>query len=155
MKLLTIIFPAVFLFLTTQPIPAVSARWNADPISGDWNTAENWTPAGVPDGPADVATFGISNVTEVTPSTFVTLGGIVFEPGASSYDITFQAFNGFTFNDAGITNNSGITQSITASYNMTFFGHSTAGSDIVYTTTGTSLHQCHEPDRIPRLGRCG
>jgi hypothetical protein len=31
---------------------ANSAEWDLDPISGDWNT--NWTPNGVPNGPADI-----------------------------------------------------------------------------------------------------
>jgi len=37
---------------------AISAQWDLDPISGDWNTAANWTPMGIPNGPADIATFG-------------------------------------------------------------------------------------------------
>jgi len=130
---------ALGLQLAGKPVCAGSATWNLNPSSGDWNTAGNWTPGTVPNGIDDVAMFAGSNVTAVTPSMFVTLGGMVFEPGASSYDISFQAFNGFNFNDAGITNNSGVTQRITASYNMTFFGHSTAGSDMIYTTTGTSF----------------
>ena len=47
---------------------AISARWNLDLISGDWNTAANWTPMGVANGPADVATFGLSHTTDVSIS---------------------------------------------------------------------------------------
>ena len=36
---------------------AGSATWNLNPTSSDWNTATNWTPATVPNGPTDVATF--------------------------------------------------------------------------------------------------
>jgi hypothetical protein len=47
---------------------AISAQWDLDPILKDWNTAANWTPDGVPNGPADIATFGLSNTTDVSIS---------------------------------------------------------------------------------------
>jgi len=47
-------------------IYADSATWNLNPTSNDWNTAANWTPATVPDGPLDVATFAVSNTTGVS-----------------------------------------------------------------------------------------
>ena len=53
--LLTLLLPSV--------IYAISAQWDLDPISGDWNTAANWTPNGIPNGPADIATFGLSQTT--------------------------------------------------------------------------------------------
>jgi hypothetical protein len=37
---------------------AINAQWDLDPMSGDWNTAANWTANRVPNGPADIATFG-------------------------------------------------------------------------------------------------
>jgi len=60
-----------------------SATWNLNPTSGEWNTAANWTPATVPDGPSDVATFGLSNQTSVVLNANVELGQIVFDAGAS------------------------------------------------------------------------
>jgi hypothetical protein len=39
------------LFLVPSATYAISARWDLDPISGDWNTAANWTPMGIPNGP--------------------------------------------------------------------------------------------------------
>ena len=42
---------------------AGSATWNSSPATGDWNTATNWTPATVPNGPSDPATFALSNRT--------------------------------------------------------------------------------------------
>ena len=56
------------LFVLPTLTYATSAQWDLDPISGDWNTAENWTPNGVPNGPADIATFGLSNTTDVSIS---------------------------------------------------------------------------------------
>jgi hypothetical protein len=62
---------------------AGSATWNLNPTSGEWNTAANWTPATVPDGPSDVATFGLSNQTSVVLNANVELDQIVFDTGAS------------------------------------------------------------------------
>jgi hypothetical protein len=43
------------LFLLPTLTYATSAQWDLDSISGDWNTAANWTPNEVPNGPADIA----------------------------------------------------------------------------------------------------
>jgi hypothetical protein len=56
------------IFLLATFGQAGSATWDLDPISGDWNTAANWTPNGVPNGRADIATFGLSNTTDVSIS---------------------------------------------------------------------------------------
>ena len=39
-------------------------------LSGDWNTAANWMPNTVPNGPSDIATFGdpVSGVTHLSAS---------------------------------------------------------------------------------------
>jgi hypothetical protein len=42
------------MFLVPSVTYAISAQWDLDPISGDWNTAANWTPNEVPNGPADL-----------------------------------------------------------------------------------------------------
>src|SRR5438552_7700893 len=60
------ILPASLLLLSIQSSRAGSATWNLNPTSGDWNTASNWTPATVPNGPDDTATFGVSNITFVS-----------------------------------------------------------------------------------------
>ena len=39
------------MFLVPTVTYAISAQWDLDPISGDWNTAENWTPTTIPNGP--------------------------------------------------------------------------------------------------------
>src|SRR6266550_3941344 len=77
------------MFLVPTVTYAISAQWDLDPISGDWNTAANWTPNGVPNGPADVATFALSNTTAISISAAgTTVNGIIFAPGASSFTIT-------------------------------------------------------------------
>src|SRR5690349_16417852 len=102
-----------FLFLVlAASVQAGSAAWNLNPTSGDWNTAANWTPATVPDGPADVATFGVSNTTSISQQifSFTEVNGIVFNSGASPFTITTATRADFTVSGRGITNNSGIVQ---------------------------------------------
>ena len=62
---------------------ADSATWDLNPTSGDWNTAANWTPMTVPNGPADVATFALSNTTGVSISANTEVDGIIFAPTAT------------------------------------------------------------------------
>jgi hypothetical protein len=44
---------------------AGSATWKKSPATNDWQTASNWTPRTVPNGPGDTATFASSNQTGV------------------------------------------------------------------------------------------
>jgi hypothetical protein len=69
--------PLLFILQTAF---ADSATWKLNPTSGDWNTATNWTPETVPNGPSDTATFATSNTTEVSFSATVEVNGIVFTP---------------------------------------------------------------------------
>ena len=93
---------------------AGSATWNLNPATGDWNTPANWTPAIVPNGPADIATFGASNLARVSISAVTEIDSIVFEPGARPFTITNSPFHEFTISGAGIVNNSGVTQTFVA-----------------------------------------
>jgi autotransporter-associated beta strand protein len=123
---------ALALLTTTSPSLAGSATWNLNPLTNDWNTAANWTPETVPDGETDVATFDVSNVTDLSVSDYVFLDSIVFNPGASAYSIVFHG----AIDGAGIVNNSGIAQNIDSSANLAFSGNATAGEDVVYTNNG-------------------
>src|SRR5512132_3480871 len=99
------------MFLVPTVTYAVSAQWDLDPISGDWNTAANWTPMGVPNGPADTATFGLSNTTDVSISADTEVNGITFTAAATNpYTITANPALTLTISGTGITNNSGTTQ---------------------------------------------
>jgi autotransporter-associated beta strand protein len=93
------------MFLLPTVTYAISAQWDLDPISGDWNTAANWTPNGVPNGPADVATFGPSGSTNVLISEDTEVNGIIFTL-AAPYNI-FVTDVTLTISGLGITNNSG------------------------------------------------
>src|SRR2546423_9630548 len=99
------------MFLLPAVAYAVSAQWDLDPISGDWNTAANWTPMGVPNGPADIATFGLSNTTDVSISANTEVNSIIFTAAASNpYSITTSPGLTLTISGTGIINNSGHTQ---------------------------------------------
>lgn len=92
---------------------AGSATWNLNPISSDWNTAANWTPATVPNGVNDVATFDASSITNVTVSSSVQVSNIVFNAGAPAYSIApANNATNLTFNGTGVINNSGILQNL-------------------------------------------
>src|SRR6267378_1163588 len=67
---------------------AGSATWDLNPGSGTWNTAANWTPMIVPNGPADIATFALSNTTNVSISADTDVNAMTFTPGASSFTFT-------------------------------------------------------------------
>jgi hypothetical protein len=73
------------MFFVPSVTYAMSAQWDLDPISGDWNTADNWTPMGVPNGPADIATFGLSNTTDVSISAETEVNGITFTSAAHEF----------------------------------------------------------------------
>lgn len=134
----------VFLILTSSFLLdsyAGSATWNLNPATAEWDTATNWTPATVPNGQRDIATFDVSTTTTVTISTDKSLGAIVFNPGASAFIINPKAPDNVTprFHDiygAGITNNSGITQNF-VNYNfdllLYFHNSSTAGDLVTFT----------------------
>src|SRR5215831_3281577 len=73
--------------LASQFSSAGSAAWNLNPTSGDWNTAANWTPMTVPNQSTDVATFALSDTTDVSLSATVFLDSLVFSPGASEFNL--------------------------------------------------------------------
>src|SRR6266576_3851590 len=91
---------------------AGSATWKASPATDDWNTAANWTPRTVPNGPADTATFSRSNQTGVFIALDTEVNGIVFNPRASAFTIASEPTltPALTVSGPGVTNNSGIVQ---------------------------------------------
>src|ERR1051325_11166860 len=108
--------------LTIQSGFAGSATWQLDPISGDWNTAANWMPNTVPNGPSDTATFAVSNMTEVPLSSNVDVNGLVFDTGASAFTITTPPSLRLRVSGTGITNNSGVVQQFVLTAEDALFG---------------------------------
>src|SRR4029450_3199483 len=120
------------MFLVPSVTYAISAQWDLDPISGDWNTAANWTPMGVPNGPADIATFGLSNTTDVSISANTEVNGITFTSAATNpYTIPANAGLTLTISGAGIANKSGVNQTLitVAGGEIRFTNNATSGSN--------------------------
>ena len=134
---------------------AGSATWNSNPTSNDWNTAQNWTPATVPNSETDVATFVTSNTTSVICADSANyadtyIGGIIFASGASAYTITITPSldvifpSLIAFYGTGITNSSGSMQNFVtansgttkASARIYFQGAASAGNNVVITNEG-------------------
>ena len=99
-------------------------------------------PNTVPNNPADIATFGVSNTANVSLSASVTVDSIVFSPGASAYTIASTSASNIVLAGAGIVNNSGVTQNFTTltginyTFAMSFTGSARAGVMTVFTNSG-------------------
>src|SRR4029077_13313649 len=140
-------FGALILMLCIQASHAGSATWKRNPRSGDWNTKTNWTPAHVPNGAADTATFALSNTTNVSISANTEVNGITFTAAATNpYTITANPGLTLTISGMGITNKSGSTHNFVTAVN--FAGHvglilfknaATAGSDTSFTNNGSAV----------------
>jgi hypothetical protein len=137
------------MFLVPTVTYAISAQWDLDPISGDWNTADNWTPISVPNGPADVATFALSKNTDVSISANTEVNGITFTSAATNpYTITASPGLTLTISGVGVTNNSGITQNFViasdpSGFNpgtLLFSNSATAGSNVSIFNNGCTIN---------------
>jgi hypothetical protein len=135
----------LLLLSITSSTFADSATWKTNPGSGDWNTASNWTPAAVPNDPADTATFALSNTTGISLSA-ITVNGVVFNAGASAFTISVRPRTELTISGVGITNNSGITQNFVTTADQAgfsgeihFFNNATAGNLTSFTNNGGSI----------------
>jgi autotransporter-associated beta strand protein len=129
------------LFAAFTTLQAGSATWNLNPTTGDWNTAANWTPETVPNGPSDTATFARSNMTAVSPSDDISVKSIVFNSTASAFTITAVQGATLAIGDGGIVNESAWTQNFVCSNNFGILllgGNATAGSGTAITIEGDS-----------------
>jgi autotransporter-associated beta strand protein len=125
-------------FGTLSAVYADSATWSTNPISTDWNTAENWTPNTVPNGPDDIATFGFSGHTGVLVSTDIEVSEVIFNAGASPFTINAAGDQELTISGIGITNNSGIPQKFVFPNfaGIVFPNNATAGDMTFFTLKG-------------------
>src|SRR5438046_10621196 len=134
----------MFLFFAGGSALAASSSWRPSPVSGDWNTASNWSPMTVPNGAADTATFDSSFIPDVSISANTEVNGIVFNSLAhlTPFTIVSPAV-ALTVSGAGITNNSGVPQTfvtpVDASGNfrtIVFKNKATAGPMTAFTNSG-------------------
>ncbi len=136
----------LFLLAAASNALAGSATWNLNPTNGDWDTAANWTPATVPNGPADTATFGVSNTSAVSLSAATEVRTIVFNSGASPFTITagpaFALNISNTINGIGIINHSGLTQTFVSAAgggSVHFMNGANAGDQNTFIGTGGTV----------------
>jgi autotransporter-associated beta strand protein len=146
---------AVTIMAGACTLQAGSATWNLNPVNNHWGKAANWTPATVPYGENDVATFGTSNVTDVmlgdTPDGYATntVAEVAFLQDASAYAITLSPVTRtvystqLVFYGAGITNNSGAVQNFIATSSLIkgpgqfyFLESSSAGENVAIINEG-------------------
>ena len=98
MKLYTYIFLASLLFL---PHSLSSSTWNDSAGDDSWNTANNWTPSGVPDGVGSTAEFTSLGAPTVN-----------INPGVTVGYVTLNSPAGYTINGLGtLTMDNGTAQS--------------------------------------------
>lgn len=153
----------ISLLILLSLIPAIdsyagSATWNAVPTSDSWSNTSNWTPSTVPKDPADTATFGTSSITTLHYAS-LTVGSIVYNPGASAYTINPYDVYKSTMSGPGIINNSGVMQTINLPSVPTGAGHeewgdnlfmlagsATAGEMVQYNVFGSSGWDCKTDD---------
>ena len=125
--------------LMARSVFAGSATWNLNPTSNDWDTAENWTPATVPNDPTDIATFDASNITSIfvrsNARDDINVAETIFNPGARASTIYVMSYpTTFSFYGAGITNNSGVVQTFevaSVEAEIGFHNSATAGENTV------------------------
>jgi autotransporter-associated beta strand protein len=135
------------MFLVSAVVYADSAQWNLNPTSGDWNTTANWTPIGVPNGPADIATFALSNTTNVSISEDTEVSGITLSAAATNpYNITVSPGLILTISGVGITNNLGTMQNFMTAVDgagnrgqIAFRNSATAGTSTTFTNNGGTI----------------
>jgi len=108
-----------------EPAQAQDATWLANPGSGNFYDANNWSPNSVPTG---TATFGASNTTGLAMTTAGSFGGWTFNTGASDYTFTLATTQNFT--GTGITINGG-SAAITNNSSLNFYNTSTAGNAVI------------------------
>ena len=144
---LTIIL--LFLALPLGFCYADSATWNQNPTNGDWNTADNWTPNTVPNGPSDVATFSTSDNDLISLSATTDVDTVHFLTYATPFFIGV-GLEQLNFDGAGVINDSGTFQAFTEIRGLTggngivFHNSASAGTDTNYLLAGGGAEMSFE-----------
>src|SRR5215831_3400591 len=143
-----VVLQVLIMLLGLRSSHAGSATWNLNPTNGDWNTGANWTPATVPNGPMDTATFDVSNITDLSLSINTEVKAMMFNSGASAYTITagpsYMLTISNTVNGIGIVNRSGVTQTfVTAAASLPgsifFTNGANAGRETLFINNGAEV----------------
>jgi autotransporter-associated beta strand protein len=138
-SLKTVLAAVCFGFIAILGAEAGSATWKPHPHIPYWNQTASWDPETVPNGPDDIATFAVSFRLNVSVTSDESVNGIVFTPDASVFEII--VYQDLTLSGAGITNDSGITQTFKPypGATISFTNSATAGSLTAFVAYG-SVH---------------
>jgi hypothetical protein len=127
-----------------------TSTWNTQPATGEWNTAANWSPSGVP---TDTAAFATSSQTAITFAATgeATVENIEFAENAPAYTFTFgpSATPVLTITGEGVTNRSTNRQSFVVAATssgykepqLKFTNSATAGGDDMFYCAGPETEQ--------------
>ncbi|MEO7165800.1 MAG: autotransporter-associated beta strand repeat-containing protein [Chthoniobacterales bacterium] len=125
----------LFSLVASATLHAGSATWEINPTNGSWHTVANWTPATIPNGPGDTASFGVSNTTGISLTAATEVDALIFDPGASAFTFTTSPASrdpkiALTLSGTGIVNNSGAIQNFDTGSGgaFAFRGSATAGN---------------------------
>jgi hypothetical protein len=122
-----------------------TSTWNTQPATDEWNTADNWTPAG---SPTDRAVFSASSQTRISfsPTGEAEVASIEFDVDAPAYTFTFASSTtpSLTISGEGVTNRSPGYQSFIVAASTTgyknpqlkFCNTANAGGDSVFYCAG-------------------
>ena len=136
-KSIRILATASCLILSIGSDFAGSATWLANPGSGDWNTASNWTPGGPPNAQADTATFDASMVTSLSAAENTDISDMIFNlGGGTAYTLRVSSLEIF---GSGIMNNSGLIQNFVPALGhreILFTNNASAGFNTTFTMGG-------------------
>jgi autotransporter-associated beta strand protein len=109
----------------------VSATWLANPASGDFNSASNWSGNAVPTGPTGTATFNASSQRDIGFSRDTLLGGISVTAGAGDYTFSNPLGLGVSVLGSGFGVVGGTSITFRNSGALVFDGSTAANSGLV------------------------
>jgi len=123
---------AAMLLLTAQTSVAGSATWLLSPQDSAWESANNWTAGGPPNGPTDIATFAQSSQTGIGISTSEEVNSIKFTSDAASFTLSIPP-NGviggvLNISGTGVINDSSVLQTFEIRGQLVFNNASTAAT---------------------------
>ena len=143
--LIALLLP-LLIMLGPKTTQARSATWSLNPTDGNWNTTGNWIPHTVPNGGADIATFGASNITDISFSAPIRVNSIFFNPDASAFSVSLNPSEHLTLSGDGIINNAGMVQNFATNGGefsggegglISFTNGATAGNTTRFTNGGS------------------
>jgi autotransporter-associated beta strand protein len=128
------IVPASVIMLAIQASWAGSATWQVTPMDNDWNNPANWTAGGPPNGPSDTATFSLTQGPSVSVSTNTEVNEVIFDSTPYTIEVPYPNGITLTISGAGITNESGVTQTFLVHGDLFLQNNAAVGNSVTVET---------------------